>query len=77
MPERECQTSANPTERNASSSESVELAALLQARGQVRLKVGETLAEARAATDQPSKGLTLELSGARQRVRLNDWLGAK
>ena len=39
------------------------------------LNADEALAEAHVAREPPSKGLTLELSGARQRVRLNDWLG--
>jgi hypothetical protein len=34
------------------------------------LQADEGLAEAHAAREQPSKGLTLELSGARMRVRL-------
>jgi hypothetical protein len=69
-------TTANPTKRNASSFGCLELAAALQPQGKrVGLQADEGLAEAHAAREQPSKGLTLELSGGAA-VRLNEKLGA-
>jgi hypothetical protein len=65
MLERLCWQNREPTERNASSFGCVELVAALQTQRprSEGLNTGEGLAEARAARDQPSKGLTLELSG--------------
>ena len=61
---------ASPTKCNASSFECLELAATLhEAAGGEGLKAGESLAEAHDAREQPSKGLTLELSGG-EAVRL-------
>jgi hypothetical protein len=63
-----------PPEHNASSFESPELAAALQGQWAIaETEAGEALAEAHVAREQPSKGLTLELSGGAA-VRLNEML---